>query len=74
MPKATRRLEELHVREISLVDKPAIDETFLVAKRAEAEEAVEESPDTSIVKAEDYWLTQYIETKAELEALKHERI
>ena len=73
MAKATRRLEELHVREISLVDKPAIDETFLVAKCAEIEE-VEESPDTTVIKAEEYWLTQYIETKAELEALKNERI
>ena len=76
MPKpgtrqAKRRLNELMVGEVSLVDSAAVGQTFLIAKRFTEEPAAEETTEIAVAKATgDFWFRQYATTKLDLEQLR----
>ena len=75
--EAKRRLEELQINELSLVDSPAVGQSFLVAKKVTPGESTEiDSDDFRHValkkahKTEKFWIEQYAIMKLDLERLK----
>lgn len=79
-PTPKRRLKNLWIGELSLVDSPAVGQSFLVAKRFDESEGLEpgdeETLETLSIQLEkatqsgEFWLHEYAQVKYDLEKLK----